>query len=239
MIIWLASFPRSGNTYLRQLMKDLCGVSTFSVYDDPVLVRQGVAESVGHVRIPGGDLRRLDEKEGPSFVKTHDLPSDENPSIYVVRDGRDALVSFAHFRLRFDVREGRRRMRSPRRRFLRELERLVANFTPWGGWSDHVVAWTRSRNPGLTYIVKYEDLVRDPTDTLTKALEGVGAGLSVKAANTRSFEEMHRLSPDLFRRGVVGSWRSEMPPKIESMFWRLHGETMDQLDYPRLPAAIG
>ena len=31
------------------------------------------------------------------FVKTHELPSDDSPAILLVRDGRDAMVSFAHY----------------------------------------------------------------------------------------------------------------------------------------------
>jgi hypothetical protein len=31
------------------------------------------------------------------LVKTHDLPDDDSPALYLVRDGRDALVSYAHY----------------------------------------------------------------------------------------------------------------------------------------------
>ena len=39
------------------------------------------------------------------FLKTHELASDDDgyPSIYVVRDGRDAVVSFAHYLIDFVV----------------------------------------------------------------------------------------------------------------------------------------
>jgi hypothetical protein len=42
MIVWLASFPRSGNTFLRIVLHRLYGVRTSTVYDV-----DGVAERLG------------------------------------------------------------------------------------------------------------------------------------------------------------------------------------------------
>ncbi len=49
MIVWLASYPRSGNTFLRLVLHRLFGVPTYSVYedDDPVAQRVG-PELVGY-----------------------------------------------------------------------------------------------------------------------------------------------------------------------------------------------
>lgn len=43
MIIWLALYPRSDNTFLRLVLHKLFGVPTYSVYenDDPVEQRVG------------------------------------------------------------------------------------------------------------------------------------------------------------------------------------------------------
>ena len=43
MIVWLASYPRSGNTFLRVVLHNVYGVSTYSVYEDndPVAQRVG------------------------------------------------------------------------------------------------------------------------------------------------------------------------------------------------------
>lgn len=34
MIVWLASYPRSGNTFLRVLFRHVFGIETYSVYND-------------------------------------------------------------------------------------------------------------------------------------------------------------------------------------------------------------
>lgn len=84
-MIWLASFPRSGNTFFRNIL--------YEVY--------GIASSEFH--------KEANKKVKPDFatypvVKTHLLPSQlpkklQNArSVYLIRDGRDALVSIAHHR---------------------------------------------------------------------------------------------------------------------------------------------
>jgi sulfotransferase family protein len=98
MLVWVASFPRSGNTFLRIILHRLYGVRASTVYDvDGVAERLG-EELIGYTGRPGSlaDMRASDE---PHFIKTHrqrDADVDENdPAICLVRDGRDALVSWA------------------------------------------------------------------------------------------------------------------------------------------------
>ena len=85
MDCWIASFPRSGNTYFRNIL--------FYVY--------GIESSTWH----NETAYPVDENyDSYRFVKTHLLPKDlfpadpSIPAIYLVRDGRDAVVSIAHHR---------------------------------------------------------------------------------------------------------------------------------------------
>jgi hypothetical protein len=83
MIIWIASYPRSGNNYVREILRDVFRVETYSIYEGPVEHQI--------------DVETIRDAEGIHLVKTHELPTDNSPALYVVRDGRDALVSYAHF----------------------------------------------------------------------------------------------------------------------------------------------
>ena len=47
-VTWLASYPRSGNTLLRTILKHCFGLSSQSVYPDEEFSEPGVAEAVGH-----------------------------------------------------------------------------------------------------------------------------------------------------------------------------------------------
>jgi hypothetical protein len=52
VIVWVSSFPRSGNTFLRIVLRNLYGVRTSVVYDvDGVAERLG-AEAVGFIERP-------------------------------------------------------------------------------------------------------------------------------------------------------------------------------------------
>lgn len=99
MIVWLASFPRSGNTFFRIALHRLYQVPTYVVYDV-----DGVAEQIGtdlmDARDRPGTLDEMRASPEVHFVKTHrqrDDPSvaEADRAICLVRDGRDCVVSWA------------------------------------------------------------------------------------------------------------------------------------------------
>ena len=72
VIVWVASFPRSGNTFLRIILNRLYGVRTSVVYDvDGVAVRLG-SDLVGFEEAPG-DLRCY--ARGPAGAPGKDAPA--------------------------------------------------------------------------------------------------------------------------------------------------------------------
>jgi len=198
----------------------------------------GLTELVGHqeLSVPIDELRRSPDV---SFVKTHALPSDDSPAVYIVRNGLDSVVSFAHYQLKFRKRVSRltRTMnrligRDP---FHRVLETLIQGGGPYGRWADHVMSWTR-RTHGNTVVVRYEQLVNEPVQCVTRSLEL--AGHPVALDNTReppSFDELHARWGDFFRRGRIGTGYTEMPPRLRDLFWKLHGHAMNEMGYPREP----
>src|SRR6187401_788141 len=99
MIVWIASYPRSGNTFLRAVLHALYRVPTYSIYDDDDPVAQRVGpELVGYRRKPNDRALMADSSE-VYLVKTHKRRKiDGYRAIYLVRDGRDAVVSHARLR---------------------------------------------------------------------------------------------------------------------------------------------
>jgi hypothetical protein len=107
VIVWIASFPRSGNTFLRIVLNRLYGVRTSVVYDfDGVADRLG-APLVGFEERPG-TFAAMRESPEVHLVKTHrphdELILDGDKAICLVRDGRDCLVSWARQRSEGGVR---------------------------------------------------------------------------------------------------------------------------------------
>lgn len=230
MIVWLASYPRSGNTFFRLLLHALYGQETYSIYDDRELEQMGMASILGQRRRPGLESMR---REGRIyFVKTHELPCDESPAIYFVRDGRDASVSYAHFLMEDERRGPGIHTRATWKLlghsgFLRTLDGVVRD----GFWQQQVLAWTADRPRGQTFVVRFEDLIKDPTYWLHAALNDIGIPLTPSGSVPFTFETLHERWPQFFRKGRVGSWREEMPDDIHEMFWRRGRAAMLRFGY--------
>jgi sulfotransferase family protein len=145
MRVWLASFPRSGNTFARFVLKEVYGIASDTVYPNDAggKLARFLAETAGE-----------QPSDGPWFTKTHEITAadESSPAVYLVRDGRDAYVSYAHF-ARLTDPAGHAAMS-----FDEVLRMLVRSPDHFGGWSRHVDTWTQRAR---TSVVFYEDLLTD------------------------------------------------------------------------------
>jgi hypothetical protein len=138
-MIWLASYPRSGNSLLRTILWQCFGLRSFSIYPNDLGGNKELEDYVGHIEHDPDGLVRFPSNAIP-LMKTHDHPTHSHPAIYVVRDGRAASVSL--------------------RQFLGErqpLKAVIAGQHRFGTWSDHLTAWRPSIRAN-TLLVKYEDM---------------------------------------------------------------------------------
>jgi hypothetical protein len=228
-MIWLASFPRSGNTFLRIVLHEVYGVASSTYHKE-------MAYPV--------DSRY----EAYAAVKTHLLPSELTPSdpaipaVYIVRDGRDTLVSIAHHRSD---------LVAPGSDYYANLKEaiLAQGGSFFGGWSRNVSEWLKR----ASLVIRFEDLIADPIascerlrpfldlpsprreklptfeDLKTRELPPYGVGRERGVAE----EEMRRRQARFFRKGTASAWKDEMPEDLQGLFWKLHGPTMKRLGYPR------
>ncbi len=224
-MITLASYPRSGNTFLRNVL--------FEVYG----VRSGTFLLDGH----GPDDRWQDF----AVVKTHHLPHElptelqERPAVYLLRDGRDSLVSFAHHR---------KDIVAPGSDYRQNLVEAIyaAEGSHFGGWSQHVEEWSKK----AAVIIRFEELIEDPIgqcerlrpylnlpdpeleklpsfEKLKRGTPEYGAGKEV----LKSESEQKQMADKWFRKGKTGSWKEELPEDMLRLFWHMHGETMEVAGY--------
>ena len=234
MIVWLSSYPRSGNTLLRTAIHHVHGVNTRDLYfpeADPSWSGEMLkaADHVGFETISSMD--QLADSDELAFIKTHELPGDDYPAIYVVRDGRDALISYAHFILTTErgYKSGDT-SDAYQSEFLSTLVDLVTLNQSYGGWSQHVLSWTCRH--GLTAVIRFEDLLVDPVRTLEGAIKRLSLDKYLpQRAESFSSEASRLSSPTHFRKGKVGSFEQEMPLDIERAFWSHHGEVMKLMGY--------
>lgn len=228
--LWIASFPRSGNTFFRNVLSRVYRMPSETYLEEP---GRPVSAQLHEFRA----------------LKTHLLPKelpeglrleDGHIAVYLVRDGRDALVSAAHHRKSFAA---------PASDF--EVNLLEATLAPGdsyfgGGWSQHVLAWSAVAH----VIIRFEDLITDPIGQIERlrpyfdlpephpealpSFEQLKLGDADYGANltpSLPYTSKAEIASQIFRRGKIGSWRDEMPPDLHELFWLLHGDVMDELGY--------
>lgn len=212
------------------------GVKTFSLYNDIDIEQIGASEVVGHERLDV-PIEMLSRDSNIYFVKTHELPKDDRPAIYIVRDGRDAVVSFAHWKLYFQIKQSL--LGRIKRFVLREdvfkliLKNIILSDKHYGGWSQNVIAWTKKRSSNVTFSMRYEDLIQNPIQWVKSSLESLNINLQPASGKFPSFDELHEKWPEFFRKGKIGAWREEMPSDLQSLFWKHHSQAMKIFDYSK------
>lgn len=198
--VYIASYPRSGNTWVRLLLEHSLGFETKSDSTDRRRQPFGVLGAEHLAREPTLDLM----KSHANF-----LPGDDDV-IYVVRDGRDATASYWHY---LRDRQGR-----PVGSFSEFLQSLPMK-GDW--WPFHVHSWLEADHSHRLLLVRYEDLMKDQEQELARLLDFLGLQpirpFRDYAARI-SFESVHARQPTFFRRGQMGAWREVFSQDDERFF---------------------
>ncbi|MDH5505841.1 MAG: sulfotransferase domain-containing protein [Anaerolineae bacterium] len=217
MIVWLASYPRSGNTLFINVCRHVFGFAPYSIYETTP------------VYLSPEEFGKVHKSPEPYLVKTHAIPKDQFPAIYIVRDGRDVLVSYT-WRLLED--EGKINVVATSPVFLNYLRNMIENDRKFSGWGPNVLSWiNRSERPT---IVKFEDLVKDPVNIVEHALIKMSfRPQRIPGVGLPPFAVFQSKNPHLYRQGKIGAWKTEMPPDLQELFWQHHGPVMQKLGYPR------
>ncbi len=221
MIVWLASYPRSGNTLARQMLKQVFCHESYSQYNDrkDIGSRPDVASNVGHRSYEKPWLEFLAAaKAAPDLhiIKTHHPPQDDEPAIYVVRDGRAAAVSFFHFLCDERKREGV------------TLEKVIEGDTPFGSWGDHLDAWQPLDRP-RTLFLRFEDMTELPEKVIASMALFLKTEKQMEWAN--NIASLQKLYPGFFRSGNDALNKAEMDARHNALFESRYGLWLRRLGY--------
>ena len=207
-IIWLASYPRSGNTFLRTILWQCFGLRSASVYPDDLGGNRNLEEYVGHIE-RGPDKQIRFPENGLPLVKTHEYSKDSNPAIYIIRDGRAACVSLW--------------------KFYKEsipLEAIIEGQSRFSTWSNHVQSWNPWDRPN-TLLLEYEDMINN----LPAILNSVSDFLKRDVIN-KSLPDRNTIA------GVDGrwvktknSWKSNLSGNLLKRFNQLNKDTLIKAGY--------
>jgi len=231
--IFLASYPKSGNTWLRFLIANLLAPDkeiTFRNVDD-------------YVFSFNRDPKTWPTDKHPRFIKSHWRFFQHYPRfIYIFRDGRDALISYYHF---MQARTGSTET------FSEFLDQYMGDKEdiPFGRWDQHlkaVMVAMQSRHPQSFLVLQYENMLDFPVDAARKVALFCGLNASEEAltaaAGKCKFETLklneekngpeHLEKPyTFFRKGTREQWKDVYSDEDLEKFNRHAGEILEGLGY--------
>ena len=223
MIIWLASYPKSGNTLLRSILSayfysaegdfkfdNLYKISQFPAI--PHFMRLGIdlddEKQVFENFINAQNLINEESKKA-KFFKTHsklckmygsDFTNLNNTlgAIYIIRDPRNVVTSFAHhYNLTIDQAT---EALLDEKRFMLKTDKTASVLL--GSWSSNYESWKELESKNKYLLIKYEDLVNKKKTTLLKIFkffENLGMQFNLdmvklnKAIKSTDFDKMKNL----------------------------------------------
>ncbi len=242
-IVWLASFPKSGNTWMRAFLHNLFhnrerpfdvnqmageifqsdGALMWFQMLDRRPVTEWSAKDVASMRPKVGEIIARVQK-GTLFCKTHNalMTVHGHPTInlavtsgaiYIVRNPLDTVLSFADF-LGLDVDEAIDQMATHN---LEPPHDPVMNNVGimLGSWSQHVESWTGSANPRL-HVVRYEDMLDHPSRTFGATARFLG----LKPSRQRLLRAIRNSSFKVLRKQEDERGFTEKSPTQEKFFRR-------------------
>ncbi len=195
MIVWLASYPKSGNTLVRSmlsgylfskdgkfnfdLLKNIRKFPDFGVFKNLGIDIANENEVVkNYINVQN----EINKRDGNSvrFLKTHSALNDINGyrftdlkntlgAVYIVRDPRKVVVSYANHS-QISLNESLNRLIE-----LRTLggqnDNQNQSVTHVGSWSSNYLSWKEFEKVKKYLLIKYEDLISDPEKYFLLILE--------------------------------------------------------------------
>ncbi len=229
-VTWIASYPRSGNTWIRALISayandgevDINGIMQTSDKDPSYF--DGIVKKPIHnwsmsdqaLVKPAAMLRMLEDAGGNLLLKTHDanidvsgiaqIPHDiTNAAIYIIRDPRDVALSFKnHYGLKTNAEAVEKLIDD------KFMSRFPNNglFVPQLSWKINFASWMREL-PYPIYALRYEDLLEKPFEIFSEIIQFLkmdyDAELTRKTIDACTFDNMKRQEKKDGFRETVGN----------------------------------
>ncbi|MCU0349428.1 MAG: sulfotransferase domain-containing protein [Flavobacterium sp.] len=201
-IVWLASYPKSGNTWFRSFLTallnekevDLNRMATDSVFSDknyvenildlnsdylkPVQIEQFKRIAFNHLSASSSKELYIKIHDAFTFSQTDQMPLIPEKStklaIYIVRNPLDVALSLANHFGEPVAKSIKKYIVNPKGGFA-SIHNSTNNqfFQPFGTWSMHVESWLTKPNFPV-HFMRYEDMKENPFETFKAGIEAIG-----------------------------------------------------------------
>ena len=234
-IIWLASYPKSGNTWVRFILSN----ALFGPADRSIDVNRRIPDL--HRRLPDDRLNRPDDG-APLLAKTHFEMTPAHPelsrtdrALHIVRDPRDVLLSALNYRRLNGVTPAQLSDRAYAEVFINTGGDPTWKQQKFGTWASHARSWTSTdRFPVKT--IRYEDLRTDTRGVMRDVIDFMGLDIdddtldrAIKASSfdaLRAIEIREKADPKRKDGLFLGDTRTNK----QGVFFMNKGLTQQSLD---------
>jgi hypothetical protein len=208
-IIWLASYPKSGNTWFRIFLSSLLGDEKEPTDINKISSTHGIASArhifdeltgieasdLSHDEVdimrPGLYNRISDDSNQTLFIKVHDAytylpdnsplfpPSATKGIIYIIRNPLDVAVSNSNHNS-CTVQQSIETMCDGNHGLCAKTKKLKNQLRQkMGTWSGHVTSWANAQDQDV-HVVRYEDMKQSPLETFSAAIRFAGLDFGPK-----------------------------------------------------------
>lgn len=239
--IFIASYPRSGTTWLQMIMYQL-------TTDGDMEKLKHIAEHIPFFEnalafVGSGGLAKM---KPPRVFKTHMrykwMPIGPAKCVYIARNGKDVLVSYYHHEM-----SGRGYKGS----FGEFTKLFLKGKVMHGSWFQHVAEWYAHKSDPNILFLTYEETAADLEGTIRRLIDFCGFDIEAERlpqiVERCSFAYMKKYEPkfspmaeqelmlgikrdEFIRKGKVGGWQEHMTPEQTAEFDRLYEETLGDID---------
>jgi hypothetical protein len=245
--VFIASYPRSGSTWLRFLLLALLTRDTAGFES----VNRLIPDVGRHRGVPGlvpadGRLIKTHEAYRPVYQK----------AVYIVRDVRDVVLS------EFDYENALERISEDFETFL--MLSLTSSVNGYGCWQTHVLSWLDSPlglSEGLL-VIKFEDLRARTEEVLANVASFLGVAAdraAIRSAIANNSVQRMREKEDqvkvfsshspgktngdgtrFIRKGSIGGWRARLSQDQVNLIEQHSGAGLARLGYltDAVPVAV-
>ena len=223
-LIYVLGYPKSGTSWAGQMIAD-------------------------YLRLPFPQHSLLPISFAAVFQGHQSIDKKLPNGVYVVRDGRDVLVSsFFHLKSQYAAQGGSR----AHRRFFQsvDLSQPLRNLLPMFidhlvrhpvacryHWGDHVTSYFDSENSNV-HLLRYEDLLEQPVAALQKLMRQLQSGepsIQRIEETVRRFAFSRQAKTDsgdsYLRKGKRGDWMNYFDQESAELFCEYFGKALIQAGY--------
>lgn len=244
-ILFIAGLPKSGTTWLKQMLMEYSGYIDILVPDVSVYeLKTGGSHDYD---LATDTFSRF--KRNLVLSKMHIYGSEHNLQIldasmlkYVViyRDLRDVAVSYYYY--------VRNTVWHPQYQIYKNLT-LVEGLEYFGAslladYRDWIVSWDKNINHQSGLMIRYEDLSAKPVQTFHRVAEHFSLDSSPQTIKTivdkKSFKKLSHgrdrgnSDPESFyRKGTVGDWQNHFTPDLKKAYKNIIGQFLIEFGYEK------